>query len=171
MHMKAVLKTRALKSCTWYNRDNSYYYSDPSGFAPFCAAGSCLGIIPVSGLRPLIPWGAWGAMFARFMSSSLEGAMAKFGVAGAVLSLAGDSQLVRENGTNPAQDKPQTPRDIKKLKDLLGEKGIEKLKTPGGKGAGRYNLWKDREGNVYTKPQSGIGPWEETGFNLNNLQE
>ncbi|MGM5631400.1 FG-GAP-like repeat-containing protein [Apibacter raozihei] len=58
---------------------------------------------------------------------------------------------------------------------LLSKGEIEKLQEAGwdhsdkGKGGGKKDLYKDKEGNVYEKPKGGNGPGEWTGHNLNNL--
>jgi RHS repeat-associated protein len=64
---------------------------------------------------------------------------------------------------NPSQDKKLTPGEIEKLK----EKGVwdHHDKDFGS----RFDLYKDRKGNVYEKPKGGLGPGDAIGINLNNL--
>lgn len=64
---------------------------------------------------------------------------------------------------NPSQDKKLTPGEIEKLK----EKGVwdHHDKDFGS----RFDLYKDRKGNVYEKPKGGLGPGDPIGINLNNL--
>jgi hypothetical protein len=38
------------------------------------------------------------------------------------------------------------------------------------KGGGKYDLYKDKSGNIIVKPKSGKGPGEYTGINLKDLQ-
>lgn len=68
---------------------------------------------------------------------------------------------------NPKQDKKLSDGEIKKLKD----NGIEVHgeKTTGGKGASRYDIYKDQKGNLYTKPKGGQGPGEPMGININDF--
>jgi hypothetical protein len=65
------------------------------------------------------------------------------------------------------QDLKLTPGEIGRLEDGSGE-SAEEIKTPHGKGAGKYELYKDKYGNVKVKPRGGNGPGEETGYNIND---
>ena len=64
---------------------------------------------------------------------------------------------------NPAQDKKLTDQEIEALKK--GGSHPHELK-PGGSSE---DLYRDREGNVYTKPNDGSGPGEETGLNMKDF--
>ncbi len=66
---------------------------------------------------------------------------------------------------NPAQDKRLTKGEINNLKDSHID--IHDLK--GGKNASKYDLFKDRKGNIKIKPKSGKGPGEPTGLNINDF--
>jgi RHS repeat-associated protein len=66
---------------------------------------------------------------------------------------------------NPAQDKILTGGDIK----LLQGAGYDIHELKGGENASKYDLYKDKAGNVYVKPKGGKGPGDETGINLNEL--
>jgi hypothetical protein len=66
---------------------------------------------------------------------------------------------------NPNQDKKLTPGEIEKLK----ENGWDHSNKPKGRNAPAIDLYKDRKGNVYEKPQGGSGYGEPIGYNLNNL--
>jgi RHS repeat-associated protein len=64
---------------------------------------------------------------------------------------------------NPAQDKKLTDQEIEAL-EKAGHHPHE-LKP----GRSKEDLYRDREGNVYTKPKGGAGPGEPTGINLKKL--
>jgi RHS repeat-associated protein len=64
---------------------------------------------------------------------------------------------------NPAQDKKLTDQEIEALKK--GGEHPHALK-PGGSSE---DLYRDREGNIYTKPQDGSGPGGETGLNIKDF--
>ena len=66
---------------------------------------------------------------------------------------------------NPAQDKKLTPDEIEKLK----EHGWDHSNKPKGRNAPAIDLYKDRKGNVYEKPQGGNGYGVPIGININNL--
>ena len=66
---------------------------------------------------------------------------------------------------NPAQDKKITKSDVRKLKN----RGVDPEDLKGGKRTGSSDIFKDRKGNLYEKPKSGIGYGEFTGINLNDL--
>lgn len=70
-----------------------------------------------------------------------------------------------DDDRNPAQDKLLTKKDIKNLK----ENGYDIHDLKGGRGASRYDLYKDRQGNIYMKPRGGIGPGEPLGINIKTL--
>jgi hypothetical protein len=74
-------------------------------------------------------------------------------------------------GDNNAQDKYLGKSDEKKLKKKLAEDcdTIENLKTPGGKGAGGYDLYVKPNGDIVVKPKGGSGPGEDTGWNVGDL--
>ena len=69
-----------------------------------------------------------------------------------------------EPARNPADDKRLSPSEIRRLE--RGNVDVHQLK--GGKGAGRYDLFKDKDGNIYVKPKSGAGPGDPTGLNINH---
>ena len=66
---------------------------------------------------------------------------------------------------NPKQDKPLTPGEIKKLKEKGDWDHREK-----GAGGGKYDVYKDKKGNLYLKPKGGLGQGEPIGINLNDLE-
>ncbi len=70
-----------------------------------------------------------------------------------------------------AQDKYLDKKNERKLKKKLAEEGdtIENLKTPGGKGAGGYDLYIKPNGDIVVKPKGGSGPGEPTGLNTSEL--
>jgi len=67
---------------------------------------------------------------------------------------------------NPAQDKRLSNGEVKQLEKAGHD--IHELK--GGKNASKYDLFKDKNGNVYIKPKNGKGPGDPTGINLNDLR-
>ncbi len=70
-----------------------------------------------------------------------------------------------DDDRDPAQDKKLSKGEIKKLKKA--DFDIHELK--GGKGASRFDLFKDKNGNIYVKPKSGAGPGDPLGININHF--
>jgi hypothetical protein len=66
------------------------------------------------------------------------------------------------------QDKKLSPGEIGALQDRGFD--IEELKTgPGGRSAGRFELFKNKAGEIFVKPKGGRGPGEPTGLNINDF--
>jgi len=82
-----------------------------------------------------------------------------------VLTVSGDSPAESEDDRNPAQDKVLTKGEIGELEDA----GYDVHELKGGKNASKYDLYKDRDGNIYVKPKGGRGPGDPTGININDL--
>jgi RHS repeat-associated protein len=61
-------------------------------------------------------------------------------------------------------DKALSPGEIEKLKDA----GIDPHDLKPKKNGSKYDLFKDKNGNVIVKPKAGNGPGEETGININH---
>ena len=79
----------------------------------------------------------------------------------------GDTPVVpKPPERNPKQDKILTPGEIKKLKEDFGWDHSDK-----GRGGGKIDLYKDKEGNVYEKAKGNKGPGEPIGINLNDKPE
>jgi hypothetical protein len=74
-------------------------------------------------------------------------------------------EVLPDDKRNPAQDKRLTADDIR----LLEENDVD-VHDRKGHGGGKYDLFKDREGNVYQKPRDGSGPGEPLGINLNEFR-
>jgi RHS repeat-associated protein len=66
-----------------------------------------------------------------------------------------------ESEEGDPQEKKLTPGEIRELSKHVD---IHELKGPGG---GKYDLFKDRDGNIKIKPKDGSGPGEDTGININ----
>ena len=66
---------------------------------------------------------------------------------------------------NPAQDNILSKGEIKRLEDA----GHDVHDLKGGKNASKYDLYKDRCGNIYVKPKGGRGPGEPINVNINDL--
>jgi hypothetical protein len=65
------------------------------------------------------------------------------------------------------QDKKLSKGEVEKLKKAGID--VEDLKEQlGGKPSGRFDLFKDKKGNIKVKPKSGRGPGEPTDLNINN---
>ncbi|WP_410017525.1 polymorphic toxin type 33 domain-containing protein [Pseudomonas sp. 6D_7.1_Bac1] len=58
-----------------------------------------------------------------------------------------------------------SPGEIDKLKGA----GIDPHELKPAKNGSRYDLFKDKNGNIKIKPKSGSGPGEPTGININKL--
>ncbi len=74
-----------------------------------------------------------------------------------------------ENENNPAQDKILTPGEIKKLKKAGIDPEELKIQTMGGKKSSPFDLYKDKQGNIYVKLKGGKSPGEPTDVNINDL--
>ena len=58
----------------------------------------------------------------------------------------------------------------KEIEEELGMNGEEiKAEIVGNKNGSKFDLYKDKKGNIYVKPKGNIGPGEPAGYNLNNL--
>ena len=77
------------------------------------------------------------------------------------------------DGTNSGDEQDTyLGKDIeRKLKKYLADEGetIERLKTPGGRSAGGYDLYVKPNGDIVVKPKGGAGSGEPTGLNINDL--
>jgi hypothetical protein len=71
----------------------------------------------------------------------------------------------QSNKRSSSQDKLLSKGEIKKLQK--NDYDVHELK--GGKNASRFDLYKDKEGNIYIKPKGGIGDGDPTGININDL--
>jgi len=63
-------------------------------------------------------------------------------------------------------------REARKLKTVIKKDGynsIEELKTPGGKGASKFDLFVESTGDIVVRPKSGVGPGNPTGYNIGDL--
>lgn len=67
---------------------------------------------------------------------------------------------------NPKQDKLLSKGEIKKLQEEYGWDHSDK-----GRGGGKKDLYKDKDGNVYEKAKGNKGPGEPIGVNLNEPAE
>jgi hypothetical protein len=66
---------------------------------------------------------------------------------------------------NPKQDTKLTSGDIKKLIKA----GYDPEEMKGGKGTGKWDLFKDNKGNVYQKTKDNRGFGEDMHVNLNKI--
>ncbi|HEV7919531.1 MAG TPA: polymorphic toxin type 33 domain-containing protein [Thermoanaerobaculia bacterium] len=68
-----------------------------------------------------------------------------------------------------SQDKRPSGAEV----DMLGERGVDvhelKQEITGDKKVSKYDLFKDKDGNIYVKPKNGPGQGEPTGLNLNDF--
>jgi hypothetical protein len=78
-----------------------------------------------------------------------------------------DQSPMQSSDRNPKQDKLLTNGDIDKLQNA----GHDVHELKGGDNASKYDLYKDKQGNVYVKPKGGKGPGEETGINVKDLDD
>jgi hypothetical protein len=70
-----------------------------------------------------------------------------------------------EEVRNPKQDKPLTKDDIELLKDNGWDHSHK------GRGGGKIDLYKDKDGNVYEKAKGNKGPGEKIDYNLKHLRD
>jgi len=75
-----------------------------------------------------------------------------------------------EKTRNPAQDKRLSKGEIKKLQDNdIDPEQLKKDTVGGNPKTGGFDLFKDKNGDIYVKPSDGRGPGEPTGININKL--
>ena len=74
----------------------------------------------------------------------------------------GTQDYICDDGRDWRDDKALTPSEIKKLIDSGNHP--HKLKPNA-----RYDLFKDKDGNIHVKPKDGIGCGDPTGININDL--
>lgn len=70
-----------------------------------------------------------------------------------------------ENDRNWQQDQLLSSGEIAKLK----QSGIDVHDLKGGRNASKFDLYKDKDGNIYIKPKDGSGAGEPTGLNINDF--
>jgi len=73
-----------------------------------------------------------------------------------------DDDSPKQCDTSGSQDKKLSKGEIKKLKD--GGVDPHDLKDNS-----KQDLFKDKDGNIFIKPKSGIGPGDPTGQNINDF--
>jgi RHS repeat-associated protein len=69
------------------------------------------------------------------------------------------------NDRDPKKDKKLSNGEIKRLKD----NGIDPHSLKPKKNGSKFDLFKDRNGNIIVKPKNGSGPGDPTFFNINNF--
>jgi hypothetical protein len=78
---------------------------------------------------------------------------------------AADVEQTNKPKNKSKQDKMLSKGEIKKLKG----NGYDIHDLKGGKNASRYDLYKDKNGNIYVKRKGGVGDGEALGININDL--
>jgi RHS repeat-associated protein len=73
-------------------------------------------------------------------------------------------------GRTPAQDQKLSDGEIQQLKNHNIDPEQLKKEITGDRRGGRYDLYKDKQGNVYVKPKGGKGAGEHTGINMKDLK-
>lgn len=83
--------------------------------------------------------------------------------------LLSENNTTEEEERNWRQDRRLSDGEIDALK--RGDENPEKLKgdTMGREKVGQFDLYKDREGNIYVKPRGGQCEGEPTGVNINDF--
>jgi hypothetical protein len=77
-------------------------------------------------------------------------------------------QGLASNTVFSKQDKKLSPGEIGALKDANID--VHELKTGGGgKDASKFDLFKNKAGDIFVKPKNGRGPGEPTGYNINDF--
>ncbi|ESV58204.1 hypothetical protein L830_4046 [Mycobacteroides abscessus MAB_082312_2258] len=51
----------------------------------------------------------------------------------------------------------------------MEDAGFDVHELKGGKNASKFDLYKDREGNIYVKPKGGRGEGDPLGININDI--
>ncbi len=142
------------------------------------ATGIGMAVVGTAALAPTLTGGAvctlatgGACALAAAPAVAIEGGMV---VAGAAAALHGGGVLlyakehpVGSKGGGSAQYKKLTGHEV----DMLEKAGYDVHDLKGGKRASKYDLYKDKDGNIYQKPKDGTGPGEELGININDLTE
>jgi len=121
-------------------------------------------------LQLIRSFGGASGLLARILSPAFAANAARAGSLGAgYLVLRFSWQQSQDygagaEGRNPAQDKMLTRGEIERLKDA-GHDPHEMKPHP----ASRYDLYKDKDGNIYVKPKGGSGAGEPTNININHV--
>lgn len=71
-------------------------------------------------------------------------------------------------GLAPAGDRKATPREVRDLAEELGDT-IERIKAPGGRGAGQYDIYVGDDGEMTVKRKGSKGAGDPLGVNVRDL--
>jgi len=138
-----------------YAGNNPVTRSDPSGmFAPFAVGALVLfggGEITISGGTVLAGLGLLGAA----MVGAALGATNALG------------QLFAKEAPDPSELKKLGSGEEEKLAEVGGAHEVKKGIV--GEPVAPYDLFKDRDGDIYVLPKSGRGEPQETGYNINEF--
>lgn len=77
-----------------------------------------------------------------------------------------DAEGGRSSENQGAQDKKLGNGEIKRLQDA----DIDIHDPKGGKNASKYDLYKNRDGDILVKPKGGRGSGDPTGLNINDFK-
>ena len=137
-----------------YVEGNPLKYVDPTGQNAFLFAGAEAGAAAGTFACPGI-----GTAIGGVVGASL----------GAGLSWYLGDKLFNESSSDndSPSDKALSPGEIAKLK----EAGIDAHDLKPAKNGSKYDLFKDKYGNIKVKPKAGNGPGDPTGLNINSLKE
>ena len=126
--------------------------------APITLGGGTLCAVGTAGLCAIPAGLALGA----------EGAMV---VGGAATALHGGGVLLyaKGNPTGGGGSAKKYDRLTQHDIELLKKEGYDIHDLKGGKNASKYDLFKDKDGNIYQMPKDGSGPGEELDINLREL--
>ena len=91
-------------------------------------------------------------------------------VGGAATALHGGGVLLYAKG-NPIGGSSKYDKLSQHDIELLKKKGYDIHDLKGGKNASKYDLFKDKDGNIYQMPKDGSGPGEELDINLRELEQ
>ncbi|MBI2011746.1 hypothetical protein HYS91_03180 [Candidatus Daviesbacteria bacterium] len=158
--VKGVLSYPQTLSPYAYVGNNPINRSDPSGEAWFLylldAAGTTLDVVA---LQEDLSNCNWGGAALDVVSIGIP-----FVSIGAIKQVGRVAKVADEVLDTSKQFTKLSEGEIKML-----QKGGENIHQIKGKGSSKYDLFKDKDGNIYQKPRDGQGPGEPTGLNIKDF--
>lgn len=156
-------------------------YSDPFGLCPnpsdaqcqwfeagMTGAGMMVGLLFGGGAGIAMTVGSGGALAPAAVATAVTSSATGAAVGAAVGRILSDKLFSKSEdaagsgGDSGPQDHRLTNGEIKKLQNG----GVDVHELKGGKNASKFDLYKNRDGEVFVKPKGGKGPGDATGLNI-----